>query len=256
MATARDLARTTLDDFGTTRSGIHGRPAALESQGEARLLREALESVVSPELGALLLAEALATSGERFPETLAEARAFAAGPLLRALRRRRLHDEATSVVERVSKSGAKLHARRDEEPTARIARASLRPTARAAARPDVQVVVLAEDRELADALRAAPSSAALTVLPVTSEGAVASAIHALGPCTVVVDARWLPADVSSLVTTLRAVAPDACVALWGADLPRGRALAHALSYAGVPAIGLARAGAGPLIELLRAHAAA
>jgi hypothetical protein len=223
----------------------------------AVLLREAVEGVLSSEVARHAIATALEVSHKPFPITLDEVRAFVRGPLARHLRSAGLDDEAgeitgrlASLLARATMAVAEAQAFDDDEPTRPVHRLSLRPVAQPALER-VRVLVLATGTALADTLRASPRGESLALLCVATEAALTGALHAGGPLVVVIDAGASDVDETSLVEVLRARPSQLSVLITGADLPHGACLLHALTRAGVDAIGVVRAqGVESLAEML------
>lgn len=238
MSSGRDpLRHSAPPDREAFASGVRARIAPREGVG-AIALREAIDGIVSVEVARVAIAEALAVSTGPFPETIDALRAFARGPLARALRRAGLGDEATEIAARIDRLGPRA-SRADDEPTARI-RLSLRPAAQAP-RERVRVVVLATGTAFADALATSRHAERLAVLRVTTEAALTGALHASGPLVVVVDAAT-QVDDASLASALGGRATPPSVLVTDADGLSGRRILRALARSGVAAIGVAGGG--------------
>lgn len=238
-------------------SGVRRRThAPTRDRVGAVVLHEALDGIVSVQVARLAIAEALAASGQPFPETLEELGAFARGPLARQLCAAGLDAEAEEIAARIGRLApcvesptADDEATEEDEPTERLRRVSLRPVAQSQ-RDRVRVVVLATSGTLADALAASRHAGRLALLRVTTEAALVGALCATGPLVVVIDAAS-PVDEPRLVDALRSRSARQSVLITDADQPCGRRIVRELTRAGVAAFGVAEGrSADSIAEIL------
>jgi hypothetical protein len=246
-------------------SGVHERITCAPAPPRVELvvLREALEGVVAPGLATQLIFEALELWAANAPETVADVRRFAEGPLDRVIRKRRLDEEATELAGRLGRlfAHASIEPARDDRPTVEIplpSAAGARTQQMLVVTERVPVVVLANGNELAQRLTSALGRDRIVAFPVTSDATLTRAIEATGALVVVLDASS-PARIGpqALRTALGSLRVGASVVIWGADTANGFAIARVLAGGRIRAITLGRGeGTGPLLDLVLARRAA
>ncbi len=231
-------------------------------RAEVRIIREALEAVLSPSLTSAVLFEALEESGDGIPQSHEELRALVRGTLSAVLERRvgaaqashvlseieaRLLDDGTSSVQirpspEARDAGSGPFAREDEATTTI-------PTAR----DPVTVVVVAGSRSFASRLSVALGPR--RVAPITVATVDDMARLSVEPAVVVVDSSDFAAiDPTGLARALGTLSATTLRTIWGSDLPYGRTLVAAMSRAGVSCTALdRREGIDPLLDMVRAR---
>lgn len=226
------------------------------------MVREALEGVVSPTMATTLLFEALEASGQAPPRTIEEMRAFASGPLDRAVRQRMRDDDASQIREQVDALFARALARAPRTPSVEVEldveldeedEADGTETAQmtTVARP-VPVVVLTSREEFADRLVLCLGHDRVKTIAVSDEAALSKAVFAYDALVVVLDgASPTSADGAVVAAALRRLPNGATTIVWGSEAEGGVKLANALQRAGAACVPLGRSdGIEPLLDLI------
>jgi hypothetical protein len=212
---------------------------------EIRLLRESLETALSPDAVASLLFSALQERGG-VPSGRAEMLALVRGPVRRGLLSQLGEPHTSDVLERVEAMMMRAvlpTRRRDDEITRDMIFSE-----------DALRVVVASAREhLAQRLTAAFGDERLMALTAEDETTLVARLRAK-PFLVLVDGAQFPhIEPAALVARLAPIAERTLGAVWGGDLPYGHAVLGAARDAGVGVTPFDRGeGLEPLIDLLRA----
>lgn len=217
---------------------------------QVRIMREALEGVLSPKLAQAVLFEALGDSGQ-LPSSSEELLTLVRGPVQDAVQRRSGGDAATAVVTRLE---GILGRRPSERPPAPDGEATVAvPTDE----HPVAVLVVSAGPWFGGRLAAALGPDRVGPVFASDEVGVQAALAEHGPAIVIVDATDFPAmDPESAAATLRGLPSTATAAVWGGELPYGRRVAFALQESGVDAMTFPRKnGIDPLLDLIRARRA-
>lgn len=244
---------------------MHGEPASV------RILREALESVLSQAAAAAVVFEGLSAWGERVPSDATELREALEGPIREALTRRLPAHEAaelvralvlalataeatTDVKNAVDVDLSELDERTDERPTTPRPRfPNERSTRGLPTRTGpVPVLVLAGTRSFAARLRLAVGAGRVAPTQVRDLEGLRGALAAAA-ALVIVDATDIPpVDPDTVVRALAEVGSGCVPVVYGSDLPFGRRVAQALASRRVRAVTIAqRDGIEPIIDLVR-----
>lgn len=222
-------------------------PAIAASGGPfARALREALESVSSPEQQQRILTNALGVAGRKdVPEDVDAFSRFLEGPLRRAIASHVDHDVADAVVERLNQvvAMATSNLRRREEPLhvlelgpARdsdaeegsglrmVEAAAIRPSAKTsdtsphATHAPVGVIVTLDPGLVAEAASAlAPLHGRAVHARTLAELVRAISTWHTAPLSIVIDAALPSVDVPTFAGMTELLPPGARVVLWGLD---------------------------------------
>jgi hypothetical protein len=223
----------------------------MSERPELRLVRERLESVLSPSVAGAALYEALEQVVVP-PASAAATVAFVTGPLTVALTSR-IGDEAQPLVDEIiralkpalSQSGSSGQWTR-QDTTLEI------PLSRDAA---LMVLVVSASEAMATKLEGTLGTSRITAAGVRSLGGLRRALDAIAPGAIIIDAtaapQLEPADLAALISTL----PRAVLrVIWGAELPFGAGCAKEIARLGGHAALLTqKEGIAPLVDLLRAR---
>lgn len=233
---------------------------AANDQFSMRMLREALEGVLSPDLATSLLFDALEPFGSLLPEGNEALLALARGPLHAAITKRVGESEAAAVLERVeelvarsSKSQAPEHPLPDffaEED--RLATTTRMPVLRDA----MTVLIVAASQSLSLRLEAALGGETVLTYVIATPQSIRQKLRSSdAPYMALLDATDFPQiDVALLADIFVDGAPTLVRAIWGAELPYGRAVATAMHQRGVPPIELKRSdGVESLLDVIRSR---
>ena len=237
-----------------------------------RLLREALEGVVSRTLVTPILFEALEPYGNLLPTGADGLLDMVRGPLAEVVSRRIGGVEADEVVRRAERLIAAARGGLDapkqsaaaSEPLRALSTAPPPPTGRdrdatalvPTARDAVTVVVVASGGGLAMRLTAALGSR--RVAPVVRGSLVSIRDQVAGndaPNILLVDATDFPPITADELGLAMRRGPSTMIrAIWGADSPYGRGLVAAAHAGALSVLALERAhGVDPLLDLIRSR---
>jgi hypothetical protein len=231
---------------------------------EVRILREALEGVISPGLVTPVLFEALEPYGTLLPAGAEGLLEMVRGSLADVVARRVGHAEAGAVVQRVEQmlrmSMTTALGESAPEPAAAPAPRSGRERDNTAlvplAREAVSVLVIATGAGFATRLGAVLGEHWVAPFVDNSAQSIRARLLAhTSPDVVLVDATdFPPVTPDELAAAMTAGPPTVARALWGVDLPYGRSLSVAAAAAGLPLIAIERAhGVEPLLDLIRSR---
>jgi len=224
-----------------------------------RLVREALEGVLAPEVVSQVMFEALEAQGDAIPSNEVQLVAFARGPLHKALLTRLGMQNASVASEHVV---ALLEAARMKRPppplppSASVSRNRGEPTlALPAYSEPVEVMVVAGGGAMVSRLDAALGSGRVSPWAAIGVDDVRAGLRDAAPAIVLVDAADVPAvDVWTLASLLAAAPATAVCVVWGVELPFGRRLVQAARSVGAEIGWLSRRdGVEPLLDLIRSR---
>ncbi|MFW5875901.1 MAG: hypothetical protein ACOCXM_04135 [Myxococcota bacterium] len=216
---------------------------------QVRIMREALEGVLSPKLAQAVLFEALGDSGT-LPSTSEDLLQLVRGPVQEAVRKRSGGSEAGAVVERIEDLLGRRTSRPPPNPEHAEATVAVPTQSRA-----VPVLVISSGPWFGGRLSAALGPDRVAPVYASDAEGVRAALTDHGATIVVVDATdFPPLEPQVLASVLHQLPTTTTAAIWGADLPYGRRTAFALEEAGVEATSFPRhAGIDPLLDLVRAR---
>ncbi|MFW6067685.1 MAG: hypothetical protein ACOC97_05045 [Myxococcota bacterium] len=217
---------------------------------QVRIVREALEGVLSPKLAQAVLFEALDSSGS-LPTSSSELLALVRGPVHDAVRKRSGGDEAAAVVGRLEDI---LGRRPSQPPPGPESEATVAVQTES---ETVSVLVISAGPWFGGRLSAALGPERVAPVYASDEVGVQAALAEHAPTIVVVDATdFPPLDPQSVARALQHLSATATAAVWGDELPYGRRTAFALQEAGIDAVTFPRSGGiDPLLDLVRARRA-
>jgi hypothetical protein len=218
---------------------------------ELKLVRESLESVVSPEVAAAVLFDALDLHEGPRPSDAASLVAFVGGALRSALRTR-LGPAAESVADELSLHlGLVLPAaasppRRWDRVTTREVLVNGRP---------VRVLVVSGHAALADKLMACLGEPRVSPVAVTTPEILDAQSHLGLHAIVLIDAAdFAPIEPSMLASRLASMDSTVLRIVWGGELPYGAALLRAMADRDAVAHAVdRREGFEPLLDLIRSR---
>lgn len=228
---------------------------------ELRLVREKLESVLSPQLASSILFEALAEVGGRPPASGEATLALVEGPLARVLGRRVRGTEGDVIMGELLEMlraivGPVL------TPVTPMSRAQVRELEVtleiALDKGAVGVLVLAGKEDLAMRLEAALGPGRVATRTLTTGGELTTAMRSgRVPPIVLVDAVEFPSiEPVDLAKLLERSPPGTVHAIWGADLAYGSVVLGELVERRIPATPLdRREGIEPFLDLVRSRRA-
>lgn len=222
----------------------------MSERPELRLVRERLESVLSPSVAGAALFEAL---GEAPPPTSARATlSLVEGPLLAALGARIGGDEARHVVDEIATALA--HAL-NEEASGQAPRGDTTLEIPVGGTGGLSVIVVSETDAMARQLEGALGSTRICAIAVRSAKGLELALGSTAPGVVIVDAaRFAPLEPAQLAATLASLPRSVLRAIWGSDLPYGAATIAECARLGTGVTSLdRREGIAPLVDLVRAR---
>ncbi len=232
---------------------------AVHDQFSMRMLREALEGVLSPDLATSLLFDALEPFGSRIPEGTDALLALARGPLHDAIVKRVGEGEASAVLERVEELIARSKLSQANQPPPdpflnedRLATTTRMPILREA----MTVLIVAAGQGLSLRLEAALGSDTVLTYVISSPQNIRNKLRSAdAPYMALVDATdFAQIDAALLADIFADGAPTLVRAIWGAELPYGRAIATAMTQRGFPPLELKRAdGVESLLDLIRSR---
>lgn len=233
---------------------------AANDQFSMRMLREALEGVLSPDLATSLLFDALEPYGSLLPEGNDALLALARGPLHAAISKRVGDSEAAAVLERVEELIARsARSQMPDQPIPdffaedeRLATTTRMPVLRDA----MTVLIVAAGQSLSLRLEAALGGETVLSYVISSPQAIRQKLRSSdAPYMALLDATDFPQiDVALLADIFADGAPTLVRAIWGAELPYGRAVATAMNQRGVPPIELKRSdGVESLLDVIRSR---
>jgi hypothetical protein len=222
---------------------------------ELRLVREKLESVLSPGLVQSALFEALAEVGGRPPTSQAAIVALVDGPLRRALKRRLDDDDLGSLIEEIlaaiqlafaSSPPPNKGRPRDMEVTLEITRG----------KGAVGVLVISGTDDLAARLQVALGPSRVAARTCTTREEIETLLHGIAPAIILVDAvEFPPVEPVELAELMAAASRSTVRAIWGADLGYGSVVLGELVERHAPVTPLdRREGIEPLLDLVRSRA--
>lgn len=234
-------------------------------QAVIRVVREALEGVLSPDLATAVLFEALGGKLE-VPASVADFLAVVRGPLHLILVKRLGQASARSVIERIEEV---LHV---DAPTGQHTkvpeseRATLAPSMPSMGFDDpstakmprlnegIAVVILASGRRLANVLIGSFGSTNVRVVSVDTGDRLVAALQNHQPALVVIDAiDTTSVDTNALVDAIGLLPRGTMRALWGADAAQAPRLLDAIEAMG-PCVSLVTDGGfEPLFDLVRSR---
>lgn len=232
---------------------------AVNDQFSMRMLREALEGVLSPDLATSLLFDALEPYGSRIPEGNDALLALARGPLFDAITKRVGEGEASAVLERVEELIKRSAASRAPQaaPDAFASEERLATTTRMPVlREAMTVLIVASGQGLSARLEASLGGETVLAYVISSPHNIRTKLRSAdAPYMALVDATDFPQIDASLLADIFADGPPTLVrAIWGAELPYGRAIAAAMNQKGTPPLELKRAdGVDSLLDLIRSR---
>lgn len=204
------------------------------------------------ELASQVMFAALQRHGDDVPQSPAEVRALAQGPLREVLRERG-HDEATAQLDALldESGGASLEIEIDldsGEPSVTI-------PIRISFREPVVVLVIARSDLLADRIVASLGRPRVTVTVVNDIAEMRRATFSKMPLLAFVDASQPPeVDPVDLAKALRDLPGSTTGVIWGSDLQFGQLLDQAIATTGGEPLRVRRAdGFEPLLDLILAR---
>ena len=228
---------------------------------EMRLVREKLESVLSPTLASSVLFDALAEIGGRPPTTGEATLTLVEGPLARVLARRvRGVEGDTILAELVDTLRAVV------KPAHTPAAPTLRPSAReldetlevVRTEGAVSVMVVAANDNLAMRLEAVLGPGRIFTRTLYTRGELEGLLRGskFPPIVVIDSVEMPPIEPTDLAMLLGGTPPGTVHAIWGADLAYGSALLARLVERHTPATPLdRREGIEPFVDLVRSRRA-
>jgi len=247
---------------GPVSAKIGLRPVA--DQSEIRLIREALEGILSPAVTSSVLFEALDAYGNSTPQSLLDLQGLVTGPLTEVLRRRVGHREAAAALGRVaqmlqalgSMSGPTLGAAGSggeggSAPRVRPDATALVPVGTKA----VKVLIVGSTEGFAARLASSLGPQRVAPWAAATKERLAQSLEHQSPAIVVIDATDLttipPAELARLLASVPSTTPRV---VWGAELPYGRRVLSALEKARLSSVALDRGeGILPLLDLVRSR---
>lgn len=213
---------------------------------ELRLIRDALEAVLSPELAAHTIDEAVRS----MPDALSspsELVALVNGPLRAALARRHgsAADDVIDDLLRVLVSRAPASSSRSQDVTREM---PLEPA-------QVLVFVLSSSEALGGEIERSLGTDHVATLTWDDANRLRKAIAFKPPAIVLVDgASFAPIEPSEMPEIFAALPPTSVRAVWGTDTPYGAAVIGELAAKGAPFTPLdRREGIAPVVDLVRAR---
>lgn len=216
---------------------------------ELRLVREHLETVVSPSMAASVLFEALGAGS--MPRSATETEALVAGPLRSALKERMRPGEADSLIDDVLTALAPALA---AQPEHRDRADDTLEVPVSSSGQAVRLAIMSSSDAFAQNIEAALGPARVSAVTFRSAVALRRALEVIltTPDVVVVDASRFPAiEPSELASTFQALADTAVRVVWGADLPYGSALMREVRARAGKATSVDRGeGIGPILDLI------
>ena len=216
---------------------------------ELRLVREHLETVVSPSMAASVLFEALGAGS--MPRNATETVALVAGPLRNALKERMRPGEADSLIEDVLTALAPALAAQSEH---RYRADDTLEVPVSSSGQAVRLAVMSASDAFAQHIEAALGPARVSAVTFRSTIALRRALEVMmtTPDIVVVDASRFPAiEPGDLAGSFEALVDTAVRVVWGADLPYGHALMREVRARGGKATSVDRAeGVDPILDLI------
>jgi len=228
-----------------------------------RRVRETLDDHLSPARARAALFDAFREWGPEIPSTRGELIRFVRGPLRRVLDGRVGTRESLPILMEVENALAVVDSADDEplspHPSSRPPPPSSAADTTRALNPmqeAVRVVVVSSTPAFAGTLELSFGSHELDVSSVSDVETLRFAVRDRVHLLVVDGAEPLRVEPTRLAGDLDGLAADTWLTIWGADLPYGAELAHALEAGGVEHVPLrADEGIGPLVDLVRSRRA-
>lgn len=226
---------------------------------ELRLVREHLESVLSPSLAASALFEALGAAGGRMPETARDTVFLVEGPLRAVLEERLRPGEVDAVVADVLTALAPaLASEASAPPTPPLRGDTTLEVPLSQVGEAVRLVVLSADETFATQIEGALGSARVSAVTLRSATALGRVIQVpvTSPEVLVVDAsRFPPIEPAELARALEQVADTVPRVIWGSDLPYGAAVIREIAERKGRVTPFDRSeGVEPVLDLVRSRA--
>lgn len=215
---------------------------------QVRIMREALEGVLSSKVAQAVLFEALGDSGQ-LPSSSEELLRLVRGPVHEAVRRRSGPGEAGAVVDRLEDL---LGRRASQPPPSADAEATIAVRTESEV---VSVLIISAGPWFGGRLSAALGPERVSPVFASDPVGVLAALAEHAPNIVIVDATDFPAmGPGQVAGALRELPATSTAAVWGGDLPYGKKVAFALQEGGLEAMVCPRnAGIDPLLDLIRAR---
>lgn len=223
----------------------------MSERPELRLVRERLESVLSPTVAGAALFEALGASP---PPTSAQTTlALVTGPLTTALTARLGSEQAHLLIDEITVAlGPALS---QEGSDGRPPRGDTTLEIPLSGAGKLLVIVLSSSESMATQLEGALGTERVSAVAVRTAMGLRRALDAIAPGVVIVDAATFPTiEPAEVATTLSQLPRAVLRAIWGSDLPYGAVTMTECAQLGVTVTPLdRREGTAPLIDLLRAR---
>jgi hypothetical protein len=224
---------------------------------ELRLVREHLESVLSPSLAGQVLFEALGVAGGRMPKTVRDTTFLVEGPLRAVLEERLRKGEADALVADVMAALAPALASETSAPAPLRGDVTLEVPLSVAGEA-VRLVVLSAEETFAVQIEGALGSSRVSAVTLRSAQALSRVLNVpvTAPEVLVVDAsRFPPIEPGDLAAALDAVPDTVPRAIWGSDLPYGAAVIREVAARKGRATPFDRTeGVDPILDLVRSRA--
>lgn len=224
----------------------------MSERRELRLVRERLESVLSPNVAGAALFEALEAAGSS-PGSATAAVALVTGPLTDALIPRIGANDTHAIVDEILLALG---------PAVQEEQASGRQGVRAdttleipLSKAGLPVLVLSAGDEMANQLEGALGADRISAAGVKTAMGLRRALDAIAPGVVIVDAARFPTiEPADVATALAALPRSVLRVIWGSDLPYGSVTSTECARLGVSTTSLdRREGIAPLVDLVRAR---
>jgi hypothetical protein len=224
----------------------------MSERPEMRLIRESLESVMAPTIASSLLFEAVELAGGRLPENTTEVVRFLEGPLARLLNDRLgaadtqpILEELTLTLNALGALAPKPNVRHGAEVTREVLLDAL----------PVLVSVVSASESFAHALVGALGSECVMPLHSSTLAQFEDVARTAVPKIVLIDGgEFAEIEPDALAQALSLLPASTVRAIWGADLPYGSAMVHALAARKAAATPFDRTeGIAPLLDMIRSR---
>jgi hypothetical protein len=222
---------------------------------ELRLVREHLESVLSPSLAGAALFEALGAVGGRLPRSARDAAFLVEGPLRAVLEERLRAGEADALVADIMAALAPALAREASQAVSAPRGDATLEVPLPGPGEAVRLVVLSAEDTFAARIEGALGPKRVAAVTLRTAPALLRSLRSTfsAPQLLIVDAGLFPPIEPAELAAALAAAPDTVPrAIWGGDLPYGAALLRAAAEHGGRATPFGRSdGVEPILDLVR-----
>lgn len=224
---------------------------------ELRLVREHLESVLSPAVASTALFDALGETGGKLPVTAHDTALLVEGPLRAVLERRLRQSEADALISDVMTALAPALAAEAKAPNVRPRGDTTLEVPLSQAGEAVRLVILSAEETFAVQIEGALGPERVTAVTIRTAPALGRVIRipVTTPELVIIDAgRFPPVEPAELAEALGEVGHAVPRIVWGADTPYGAALMQAIGARNGRATSFDRSeGVEPILDLVRSR---